>query len=262
MHVIVIGCGPAGLAAAHAATGLGCSVQIIGPKKRTPQHGPVFLQRPIPGISTDHPNGYIKQIVVGGSILDYRLKLYGDVNVSVTSDGILRDGIHTWSVQAAYVNMWEMYSHLIQDTEITPEELSHLSRYKELIVSTAPAPRLCSQPDVHKFLSVPIALYFRTSYPDQPENTIIYNAHAEPKWVRSSNVFGNRVTEYANKALIDVPDLLIRKPLSTDCDCHPNVLRCGRFGKWNNMAWIDSAYYDTRTTIYSMLHQHEWKDIR
>ena len=274
MHVIVIGCGPAGLAAAHAAAGLGCTVQIIGPKKRTPQHGPVFLQRPIPGISTGHPNGYIRQLVVGGSILDYRLKLYGDVNISITSDGILREGIHTWSVQTAYVNLWEMYSQYIKDQTLSPTDIGSLSA--DLIVSTAPAPNLCLNPERighylagHRFLSVPVALYFETSYPNQPENTIIYNAHEEPKWVRSSNVFGNEVTEYKPEETPGLgtpeyqePDLIIKKPLSTNCDCHPYVLRVGRFGKWDNMAWIDSAYYETRTAIYSMLHQHEWEDIK
>ncbi len=270
MHVIVIGCGPAGLAAAHAAVGLGADVQIIGPKKRTPQHGPVFLQQPIPGISNTHPDGYIKQLVIGGSILDYKLKLYGDVNISITSDGILREGIHTWSVQRAYVNMWEMYSRLIVDTSLKPDEVDELRA--DLIISTAPAPDLCLERGcniagctthmTHEFKSIPIALFFEASYPNQPINTIIYNAHEEPKWVRSSNVFGNEVTEYKPEDAPQEPDLIIRKPLSTNCDCHPHVLRCGRFGAWNNMAWIDSSYYKTRTAILSMLHQHEWDEIK
>ena len=272
MQVIVIGCGPAGLAAAHAAVGLGASVRIIAPKKRTPQHGPVFLQRPIPGINTEHPNGYIKQIVVGGSILDYRLKLYGDVNISITSDGILRDGIHTWSVQTAYVNMWEMYSGLIEDRALAPHHVAHLEA--DLVVNTAPLPSLCLEQHKqarfrHEFLSVPVALYFETSYLNQPENTIIYNAYDTPKWVRSSNVFGNEVTEYKPEdvpvgpgGFVEEPDRIIQKPLSTNCDCHPHVLRCGRFGEWNNMAWIDSAYYKTRTAIYSMILHHEWEDIK
>jgi hypothetical protein len=273
MDVIVIGCGPSGLAAAHAAIGLGCSVKIIGPKKRTPQHGPVFLQQPIPGVSTDHPNGYIKQLVVGGSIMDYTLKAYGDVNIAMSNNGILREGIHTWSVQKAYVNLWEMYSGLIVDTALKPREVDDLKA--DLIVSTAPAPKLCLRKnfgcsaDGHNFLSVPIALFFEVSYPNQPINTIIYNAYEEPKWVRSSNVFGNEVTEWRPEDIpgypeeaFQEPDIIIHKPISTDCDCHPHVLRCGRFGKWNNLAWIDSAYYETRTAIYSMLHQHEWDDIR
>lgn len=274
MHVIVIGCGPAGLAAAHAAVGLGCTVQIIGPKRQTPQHGPVFLQRPIPGISNDHPEGYIKQLVVGGSIIDYRLKLYGDVNISITSDGILRDGIHTWSVQKAYSMLWVLYSDLIHSEFLRPEEVDSLKA--DLIVNTAPLPNLCLNPrgidhrvhTGHEFTRVDVALYFEASYPNQPDNTIIYNAYDEPRWVRSSSVFGNEVTEYNPRDLhydtdeFKDPDRIIQKPLSTNCDCHPNVLRCGRFGAWNNMAWIDSAYYDTRTAIYSMLHQQEWEDVK
>jgi Glucose inhibited division protein A len=265
MEVIVIGAGPAGLAAAHAAAGLDCKVRIIAPKKKTPQRGPIFLQRPIPGISTDHPQGYIRQIVIGGSILDYKMKLYGDVNVSVTSDGILREGIHTWCVREAYDTMWRMYEHLIENKELDPSEVKFLKA--DLVVSTAPVPRLCLRPawigrwnNSHRFESVPVALYFVSSYPRQPDNTIIYNAREEPLWVRSSCVFGNETTEYKVEDTKN-PDLIIHKPLSTNCDCHPHVLRAGRFGEWSNMAWIDSAYYKTRTAIYSMLHQHEWDSV-
>ena len=49
--VYVIGCGPAGLAAAHAARGMGREVVIFAPKKMSALRGPLLLQQPIPGIT-------------------------------------------------------------------------------------------------------------------------------------------------------------------------------------------------------------------
>ena len=60
-----------------------------------------MLQRPIPAISTDHPDGYIKQLVIGGSILDYRYKLYGDINISIQGN-ILAKGYHCWEFIKTY----------------------------------------------------------------------------------------------------------------------------------------------------------------
>jgi len=259
MKVTVIGCGPSGLAAAHAAVGLGADVRIIGPKKQTPQRGPIMLHRPIPGINNSHPTGYVRQIVVGGSILDYRLKLYGDVNIAINGD-ILEPGFHTWPVPEAYDKMWELYSELIDDRILHPRDVAALENHSDLVVSTAPASSLCWHPASHQFHSVPIALVFRTVYENQIDNTVIYNARTEDAWVRSSSIFGERVTEYKPE---DCPeaDLVIRKPLSTTCDCHPRVLRTGRFGRWHNETWIDHAYYDTRTALVSIERSAEWQAI-
>lgn len=266
MKVVVIGCGPAGLAAAHAAVGLGCEVSIIAPKKKTPQNGPVTLQHPIPDITTGHPDGYVRQLVIGGSILDYRLKLYGDVNVNINGD-ILRPGYDTWRVQEAYDKMWGLYSELIEDGEVAPADVNWLVRSCDLVVSTAPANRLCyrdwpgGEQPTHEFRSVPIALMFRTSYPNQPDNTIIYNASDNYAWVRSSSIFGVKVTDYKPEDCPN-PDLIIYKPLGTDCDCHPCLLRVGRYGKWHNLAWIDSAYSETREAIMSMKYGGKWEAVR
>ncbi len=260
MRVCIIGCGPAGLAAAHAAAGLGADIRILGPKVATPQRGPIMLHRPIPGINTGQPDGYVRQLVVGGSILDYRLKLYGDINISISGD-ILDPGFHTWRVQETYEKMWSLYSSEIQDRFVSPDEAVLEGLDYDLVVSTAPAPNLCLVPGRHEFRSVPIALFAQTSYPRQPDNTVIYNAYPDVRWVRSSCIFGNEATEYKPEDVPRKPHLVIHKPLSTTCDCHPRVFRTGRFGTWHNETWIDHAYYDVRSVLYSILHKDEWEDV-
>jgi hypothetical protein len=231
----------------------------MAPKRKTPQNGPVTLQHPIPGINTSHPDGYVRQIVVGGSILDYRLKLYGDVNVNINGN-IMRPGFDTWRVQEAYDKMWGLYSDLIKDCEVTPFHAEQLVEYNDLVVCTAPAKRLCFYKGGHEFLSVPIALKFRTSVPNQPDNTVVYSARSEDEWVRSSSIFGVAVTDYKPENCPD-PDLIIYKPLGTNCDCHPKMLRVGRYGKWHNLAWIDSAYTETREALLSMANRSSWDAV-
>ena len=260
MKVAVIGCGPAGMAATHAAVGTGAEVEVFAPKKMTALAGPVMLHRPIPGINTEQPDGYVRQLVIGGSILDYRLKLYGDVNIAINGD-ILEHGFHTWPLIEAYAKMWNRYEELIRDRMLFPYDLSALARKYDLVINTAPLRRLCMQPTKHVFRSARVALINQASYPNQPPNTVIYNAREDPAWVRSSRIFDSATTEWRPA---DAPEgaFTIRKPLSTTCDCHPKVLRTGRFGKWHNETWIDHAYYETRTAVISMLSHDEWESVK
>lgn len=266
LRVIVIGAGPSGLAAAHAAIGRGASVIILADKKeKTPQRGPIMLHRPIPGINNEHPSGYVRQLVIGGSILDYRLQTYGDINISINGD-VLALGFHTWPVPIAYDAMWQLYNKHIIEKTVYPGDIPALIEQCDLVINTAPIKSLCMDPRHHLFKSFPVALIFKYSYPDQPDNTVIYNARKDVRWVRSSRIFEDEVTEYKiEDTYLEedpvVPDLIIHKPLSTTCDCHPRMLRTGRFGKWHNETWIDHAYYETLDALVSMEHQIEWDGV-
>jgi hypothetical protein len=269
MNVIVVGCGPAGLAAAHAASGLGASIEIIAPKKMTPQEGPLLIQRPIPGINTDHPDGTIHQVVIGGSILDYRYKLYGDINIGINGDQ-LKPHYHAWRHNETYQKLWDMYENAVLDYKLTTREMRHIHEQADLVVSTASSRSMCTLD--HKFLYKEVVVTSDYSYPDQPDNTIIFNACTEDifpdtypselygrdaRWVRSSRIFGVPVTEWPFcKEPADRPSRLIRKPIGTDCNCYPQILRTGRFGAWKNEVWCDTAYWDTYNAIVSMNSRH------
>jgi hypothetical protein len=251
MKVAIIGAGPAGLAAAHAAMGLDCEVVVIAPKFKTPQNGPLLMQRPIPGINKDHPDGTIHQVVIGGSILDYRYKLYGDINININGDQ-LRESYHAWRHRETYDQLWALYSGLITDDFIEPWQLASLHERFDLVVSTASAKAMCRSRTIHKFEYKAVAVTSRAEYPNQPDNTIIFNGGEEHFWVRSSKIFGVPVTEWPISAE-PTGSRVIMKPISTDCNCYPHVLRTGRFGAFKNEVWVDTAYWDTYTAIESMM---------
>jgi hypothetical protein len=262
LKVIVIGAGPAGLAAAHAALGAGAKdVQVIAPKRKTPQQGPLLIQRPIPGINTDHPDGTIHQVVIGGSILDYRYKLYGDINIGINGD-ILKPQYHAWRHAETYDLLWREYERAITDHMVKPSEMAVIHETADLVVSTANARPLCRNPK-HRFTRVQVAItpYAEYAGGSQPDNTIIFNAGHDAEWTRSSKIFGNEVTEWAPSSRVPSNARIIEKPISTDCDCYPHVLRTGRFGRWQNEVWVDTAYWDTYTAVEGMLRSAELDGI-
>jgi hypothetical protein len=272
MLVAVIGCGPAGLAAAHAAYGLGATVTIFSPGIKSPQRGPLILQRPIPAITTDHPDGYIRQIVIGGSILDYRYKLYGDININIQGN-ILKEGYHGWDHKMAYERLWRLYMGNDPDVpdenwngradrvdgKITGRHLATLHHHFDLVVNTAPLPQLCMNFWEHDFDYKEVDITEGCSYPNQPDDTTIFNAGDKFKWVRSASIFGSSCTEWLkNTAPEELSPYGIHKPVSHRCTCFPHVLATGRFGAWRNETWVDTAYYDTRDAIMSIQRQHDW----
>jgi hypothetical protein len=265
MDVAVIGCGPAGLAAAHAAYGMGANVSIFSPGVKSPQKGPLILQRPIPAITLDHPDGYIRQLVIDGSILDYRYKLYGDINIGINGD-ILEPGYHCWDHIKAYDALWARYMArpdpritLIKG-EVGPQEISHLVHEFGLVVNTAPLIRLCYK--AHMFRSKAVEITLQRSYPDQPTDTTIFNAGSRYPWVRSAWLLGNECTEWLEgTAPAELGPFTIRKPIRHNCDCYPDVLLTGRFGAWRNQTWVDTAYYDTRSVLVSMTRHDEWDTV-
>jgi hypothetical protein len=224
------------------------------------------LQRPIPAISTDHPDGYIKQLVIGGSILDYRYKLYGDINISIQGN-ILQEGYHCWKFIETYDRLWELYmtpglgraAQVL--TMINSEEISHMVHEFSLVINTAPLSGLCYQG--HTFRSKVVEITMERSYPNQPEDTTIFNAGNYYPWVRSAWLLGNECTEWLPGTVPDgLESITIRKPIGHNCDCYPDMLLTGRFGAWRNETWVDTAYYDTRDALISTLRKSGWDRVQ
>jgi hypothetical protein len=133
----------------------------------------------------------------------------------------------------------------------------------DLVVSTANAQALCMRRGdaQHQFEFKAVQVTPVAEYPNQPANTIIFNAGGQHGWVRSSRIFGAEVTEWPLSATPPRQSRIIQKPISSTCNCYPHVLRTGRFGAFRNEVWVDTAYWDTYTALESMERSAEIASI-
>jgi hypothetical protein len=251
VRTAVIGQGPASLAAAWAVRGLDPSGQIefFGPDKQSPIRGAVVLHEPIPGVTLTHPDGYVRQLVVGGHIDDYGRKLYGDIHVNRHGDPF-RKGFHTWRVDEMYDYLWGRFaSYNVHVGQVDNFQLERITDRYDFVINTAPANLFCV--GQHEFRESKLDLTWELMHPGQQDNTVVYNADPAVPWARSASIFGSVVTEWAPGRCAKQHHT-ITKPLGTDCDCHPDVFRAGRYGAWDNLSWIETAYYGTRERMLNV----------
>ena len=238
--VAILGCGPAGLLAAHAAHESGAEVTIYSMKKPSPIGGAQFLHRSIPGLTSENPDGLVNFLHVGDPAV-YAEKVYGDPKAE-TSWGSYADGHHEiWNMHQAYQKLWRRYEHLIIDWEVSPDFLKKLMASFDVVMSAIPLRSLCVATDTHKFESQRVYISSKASFPGTVENLIIYNGSPKTDWYRSSRIFGHGGTEWSGSP--GGSDLTkIHKPLRTDCTCWPTVHRLGRYGAWKKNLLIHHAF--------------------
>ncbi len=246
----VLGCGPAGLFAAHALIQKGWKVVIYSRKRRSEMFGAQYLHRPIEGL-TGAPTT-IEYKLVGGSAAAYREKVYGRRSGITVSPEELSGAHSAWDIRAAYYAAWGLYSDYILHTpQITAGWAWSLSQDNyTAVISTLPAPTLCERPEEHVFDSQEV-----WAVGDAPERGIfcpvteaepfqvLCNASPMQGWYRNANVFGYRTAEWALSRKPPIEGIApVVKPIATDCDCNPRILRLGRYGEWRKGVLSHEAY--------------------
>lgn len=238
--VAVIGCGPAGLLVAHAVALADYNPVIYSIEaKQSPVAPAVFLHRSIPEVSSDMPDEMIDMVKLGdGSV--YARKVYGEDRL--TSWNKFVAGLHpAWALRPVYDALWYLYGGAVREVEIMPETIKELEDSFPLIINTAPARALCLS-SLHSFPGKTI--WIRDDAPPVVgPGTMVYNGTSDP-WYRASDLFGVRSTEYSRDPkhikLEDRREGL--KVLNTDCDCHPTVVRAGRWGEWRSGVLLHHAF--------------------
>jgi hypothetical protein len=241
MRIAVIGSGPAGLLAAHTAWQCGASdVQIFSNGGKSVLYGAQYLHAPIPGITAPEPQAAVNYQLVG-TALAYRTKVYGDTwEGHVSPDEYGREEAHAaWDIRFAYAKLWDKYRHLMQQVRCDAAWLEHNRNAFDRIFWTAPATHLCQQRKQHYFDSQLIfasgdapALGQRVATYGCPPNTILCSGRSVDRWYRVSNILGYVTAEYPLNAVPPAMAVKVRKPLATNCNCWPVVLRLGRYGTW------------------------------
>jgi hypothetical protein len=256
VNIVVLGCGPAGLMAAHAAcltAGSGGDVRILSRgAHKSRMNGAQYLHRPIPlaSQSLSFKINYSLQ----GDPDEYRAKIGYNSSTAVSPDSL--SGIHeAWDIREAYNWLWSTYGSSVQDVDIRPGVVRNIldSWKPDLVISTIPAQSLCESFS-HSFLAVEIWAT-DTHIAPLAENTVICDGTKDRAWYRMSKIdgFGNTEWPKRRRPPINSEHLwLVKKPTMNTCDCFPEVHRMGRYGRWEKGVLADSAFYETVELLKGM----------
>ena len=248
-RVVILGCGPAGLAAAQAVIDSGRDPIIISNKREPSRlYGCQYLHAPIPGYE-NAPCATVGYWLIG-SPEEYRQKVYGDKWQGKVSPEDFVGEHDAWDIRWTYRRMWErlidggqtwIHDHEAIRGGIIPD---CVGTYKSVrTISTIPATALCFKPR-HEFRHHKIFANGSTGPKPRTDNQIICDGTKQNDWYRISRVFGYQTTEWATapdarESAVEVP-----KPLVTDCDCHPEIDRVGRYGKWQKSYLVHQVYQE------------------
>lgn len=257
--VAILGSGPAGLLAAHAVGLTGHPLAIFSKPVKSELSGAQFLHRSIPDLTSTDPDVEITYRLEG-TPQGYREKVYGSEGSSLpgfVSFEFLKDGQtqDAWNLLGIYDRLWQFFQNNIEKnaTEINNEWIMKNQKHFEFIISTIPLPALCetNSPDrdvndtrpPHIFQTQGIWLIDDQLMPTD-DNTILYNGNDSYSWYRTSNLFGHKGTEWSQQGTKPpYPGLKTGiKPIRSNCNCHPEIIRLGRFGKWEKGVLTHHAF--------------------
>ncbi len=253
--IAILGCGPAGLLAAHAVSQRKRQFVIFSRPKKSELGGAQFLHEAIPGICEDDP--YQITIVTEGTADVYQQKVYGTApNVPFVSfPDKPYSNQDAWNLLETYERLWSVYSASIVETEVNAMWLQENEGRFRMVLSTVPAPAICKTnmgmiPEVHSFQSQRIWVHPTNINKGLPDGTIHYDGTKDRSWYRQSRLFGVGGTEYPIGATPPVAPLIhARKPLMTNCNCFPKVVRLGRFGQWRKGVLTHDAFNGAREAV-------------
>jgi hypothetical protein len=252
-HAVVFGCGPAGLFAAQALDLHGFDVVIISKKHKSIIYGAQFLHKPIPHLSSPAADGVVFTHRLGTAAA-YAERVYGDAT-RPTSWGKMRDEIPAWDLRKTYDAAWEKFEGHIVDQAIDASDISEFTAFGKIVVSTIPLWSICINHE-HSFDSIPILVkpgltdnFREESY---GYNFMLYNGTKRGLWYRQSSIF-----EHESIEAVASPQVLAAnhgwdigfKVAGTNCDCHPNLVKTGRMGKWKPGVLTHHAFEDTIAAI-------------
>jgi hypothetical protein len=255
MRVAILGCGPAGLLAAHAAMMSGVSstdITIYSKKQKSILHGAQYMGAEIEGLPM-RESRTIKYHLIG-TREQYATKVYGaGWDGQVSPDDF--EGEHqAWDIRDMYELLWKAWEDRIAWAEVTPAWMAgDLPADYDRVFSTIPKPSICFQKH-HQFRSQMIyAIGGPTKDPAICEpDSIICDGTDMYEFYRVSNIFGHQTIEWPPDAHdLPVGVVSVRKPLINDCDCWDRhaIIGIGRYGSWTKGVLVHDAYQAVRDAL-------------
>ena len=270
LKIAILGCGPAGLFAAHAAAQAGADFTIFSKPRKSFMRGAQYLHKPIPGLSGD---SFDVTYELWGSVEGYRRKVYGEMEDILVSPETLIGTSPAWDIREAYDNAWDRYADPADGSRfIVPADfetghdgvfLDMMSGDYDLVISSIPAWLLCRNPE-HSFdskevwategLKRPMEMGFQVAGTGvMRDNLVVCSGDPDDWWYRQSRIHGWENTEFPiDHKPSERPGVRVHKvvkPVRTNCDCHKDIVRIGRYGKWQKGILTHHAYEDAVTAI-------------
>jgi hypothetical protein len=244
--VVVLGCGPAGLLAAHAVVRAGLDPTIYSIKQKSYIPGSQVLHDAIPGLMDRQYSENSILWVRMGTAENYARKVYGDPFRETNwpaYNGVTRG----WSVYTMYDKLWDMYSHNVINCEVDTELVSDVLDEGGLILSTLPAPVLCKQPWVHRFRYEPFWIKpLDTPHIDKNRDVVIYNGLEHDDWYRWSILGGQASIESCVEGYLQGNNVVPgKKVIDNNCNCWdqtPHFIKVGRWAMWQHGVLLHDAY--------------------
>lgn len=246
MNVAILGCGPAGLLAAHAAALKGHAVDVFSRKQKTIMPGAMYVHQAIAGLGPVTADALIR-FRKEGTAEGYATKVYGDAAAPTSWESFPSGLQMAWDMRAMYDKLWEMYGRWVFDHELDQARIDQIVTRHDLTISTIPAKVLCDDAN-HQFLhrDVWIRNEHRIECERLGDPCVIYNGDPKYAHYRTSLIFGHGSTEFGHQVAGAQRGI---KPLNTDCDCRPDVMRVGRFGKWQKGVLVHHAFQEVRDAV-------------
>ena len=254
MRVLILGCGPAGLMAAHAAAMGNHDVVIVSRARKSFMKGAQYLHKPIP-MATRSP-GFTVTYELRGTPDSYREKVYGPGYRGTVSPEELSDTHTAYDIREAYDWLWNIYGGYVINDDFDAQKAYKIEKLIEwakadTVISTVPAPILCKNPD-HSFTAEYIWAIGEEHAEDYAigMNHVICNGEDYPAWYRIANIHGHKSVEWPQFRKPPIPNVFnVTKPVKTTCTCFPDVVRMGRYGKWEKGVLSHTAFYETAALL-------------
>jgi hypothetical protein len=252
MRVAILGCGPAGLMAAHAVVRAGHTPHIYSKKVKSKMFGAMYLHRSLPDITSEEAD-FIMSIMKAGTAGEYAEKVYGDPEAPVSWDKFEAGYSPAWDLSLAYDELWGRYHAMIRDETLDIDYIAQLETEYDIVISSIPATSLCL--GGHEFRSQHIWVQHGEDYrPLGPDYIMYYMGDPTVDWYRFSRIGHYSSWEYSRKPEdgVDTDKFVLswgKKPLETDCDCFPDIMRVGRFGRWEKGILTHHAFEEVEIAL-------------
>ena len=254
----VLGAGPSGMMAAHAAAQCGYYVKVFDREpSQVRRNSGVFYIHDDCDLLLDSIK--IRQTVLGCSLmtpdeisLAYSNKVYGKPSVGRVSvmNVITEDETTGYNAAQAVDRLWDLYGGQVEKQEIEGmNSVDYLTVYEgfDKVISTIPAYVL--YPGIYDSSSAQI----KVGKAPEDEAFIFYNLNSFSPWYRCSAMFGLFIMEYG----INGPDEPTDKPSDYQWKTVTKVIGngvisdredlflVGRYGAWNKTTLTHDVYYET-----------------